>query len=317
MRNTSSGPYHGPVMIGDVGRRCAVSTWKVVTPLRSVVARDVPISISPSYSRANRLAFSTYEAHIPGYPYRLVWPRPIPAKYYTRGSSTDESSSILNVAAHISIKIFPANLREKHSIAGRPLDRRKPVGVLQQLGRRSFHTSSLRRSKTSEEKIEDTGPHKQNENGLPKVTEGGRPRTRATVTSKDETPSTSSQQLINRLPNISNIHRPTKEELLAAATGFWSRLKVRFKWFSIRSARPFNADEIGAFVSWVLLGHVLWIILGTTTFFSLAILAVNTVFAQGKLYELTLRKTTLIPDRNTCSLGRKLSHQVFRCQSRL
>lgn len=89
------------------------------------------------------------------------------------------------------------------------------------------------------------------------------------------------KNLIERLPNISHIQRPTKEELLAAATGFWSRLKVRFKWFSIRSGRPFNIDEISAFFSWILLGHVLWIILGTTTFFSLAILAVNTVFAQG------------------------------------
>lgn len=79
-----------------------------------------------------------------------------------------------------------------------------------------------------------------------------------------------------------HLHRPSREELLAAATGFWSRLKVRFKWFSIRSVRPFNMDEIGAFFSWVLLGHVLWIILGTTTFFSLLILAINTVFAQGK-----------------------------------
>ena len=88
---------------------------------------------------------------------------------------------------------------------------------------------------------------------------------------------------MERLPGIPHIHRPTKEELLGAATGFWSRLKVRFKWFSIRSVRPFNADDISAFFSWVLLGHVLWIILGTTTFFSLAIFAVNTVFAQETL----------------------------------
>lgn len=98
--------------------------------------------------------------------------------------------------------------------------------------------------------------------------------TSATMTNK---------HIMGRLPNITHIHRPTKEELLAAATGFWSRLKVRFKWFSIRSARPFNIDEIGAFFSWILVGHVLWIILGTTTFFSLAIFAVNTVFAQGKI----------------------------------
>ena len=91
------------------------------------------------------------------------------------------------------------------------------------------------------------------------------------------------KHLRNHLPDISHIHRPSREELLAAATGSWSRLKVRFKWFSIRSVRPFNADEIGAFFSWFLLGHVLWIILGTTTFFSLAIFAVNTVFAQETL----------------------------------
>ncbi|MCJ1323752.1 Mitochondrial distribution and morphology protein 31, mitochondrial precursor [Thelotrema lepadinum] len=80
-----------------------------------------------------------------------------------------------------------------------------------------------------------------------------------------------------------HMHRPTREELLAAATGFWSRLKVRFKWFSIRSVRPFNADEIGALISWIFLGHILWIIIGTTTFVSLAIFAVNTVFAQETL----------------------------------
>lgn len=85
------------------------------------------------------------------------------------------------------------------------------------------------------------------------------------------------------LPHLPKMpHRPTKEELLAAATGFWQRLKVRFKWFSIRSTRPFNADEWGAFLSWILFGHFVWILVGTTTFFSLLILMVNTVFAQGR-----------------------------------
>ncbi|KAI4209637.1 MAG: hypothetical protein LQ351_007437 [Letrouitia transgressa] len=95
--------------------------------------------------------------------------------------------------------------------------------------------------------------------------------------------SDTNKYVINRLPSIGHIHRPNKEELLAAATGFWSRLKVRFKWFSIRSVRPFNIDDIGAFFSWVLVGHVIWIILGTTTFFSLVIFMVNTVFAQETL----------------------------------
>ncbi|KAH6631554.1 mitochondrial distribution and morphology protein-domain-containing protein [Chaetomium tenue] len=78
-------------------------------------------------------------------------------------------------------------------------------------------------------------------------------------------------------------HRPTKEELLSAASGFRERLKVRFKWFSIRSMRPWNADEWGAFVSWFLFGHLVWILVGTTTFFSLIILTINTVFAQETL----------------------------------
>jgi len=78
-------------------------------------------------------------------------------------------------------------------------------------------------------------------------------------------------------------HRPTKEELLAAATNFRQRLKVRFKWMSIRSMRPWNADEWGAFVSWFMLGHLVWILLGTTTFFSLVILSINTVLAQETL----------------------------------
>lgn len=92
----------------------------------------------------------------------------------------------------------------------------------------------------------------------------------------------SQEHFYDRL-HMPQFHRPTKEELLSAATGFWSRLKVRFKWLTIKSVRPFNMDEIFGFFSWILLGHVVWIIVGTTTFVSLAILAINTVFAQETL----------------------------------
>ena len=47
--------------------------------------------------------------------------------------------------------------------------------------------------------------------------------------------------------------------------------------------RPFNVDEISGFISWLLVGHVIWIVVGTTTFFSLALLAINTIFAQETL----------------------------------
>lgn len=52
---------------------------------------------------------------------------------------------------------------------------------------------------------------------------------------------------------------------------------------TIRSVRPWNSDEWGAFVSWFMLGHLVWILLGTTTFFSIIIFSINTVMAQETL----------------------------------
>jgi distribution and morphology protein 31 len=83
--------------------------------------------------------------------------------------------------------------------------------------------------------------------------------------------------------HMPQFHRPTKEELMAAATGFWSRMRIRFKWSTIRSIRPYNVDEITGFLSWIFIGHLLWLVIGTTTFVSLAILAINTIFAQETL----------------------------------
>ncbi|KAF3919423.1 hypothetical protein ABW21_db0208135 [Orbilia brochopaga] len=85
---------------------------------------------------------------------------------------------------------------------------------------------------------------------------------------------------MERLPQI---HRPSVDELLAAASSAWDRLRIRFKWLTIRQIRPFNMDEISAFFSWIILGNLAWIVLGTTTFFSIAIWLVNTVFAQEYL----------------------------------
>ncbi|CAG8428110.1 unnamed protein product [Penicillium salamii] len=121
---------------------------------------------------------------------------------------------------------------------------------------------------------------------ISKVRESARDTSHQTVSSKPQDThyfTAPNRHLRDRLPHMPHLHRPTKEELLAAATGFWSRLKVRFKWFSIRSVRPYNLDEIAALFSWVLLGHIVWVVVGTTTFFSLLILAINTVFAQETL----------------------------------
>ncbi|MDI1491204.1 MAG: Mitochondrial distribution and morphology protein 31, mitochondrial precursor [Ramalina farinacea] len=141
-----------------------------------------------------------------------------------------------------------------------------------------FHTASIR---CAHDDITDVEAPRRKEHAerIPSVA----PQSNSPAAQSAPNASKQPRNLKDRLPHISHIPRPSREELLAAATGFWSRLKVRFKWFSIRSVRPFNNDEIGAFFSWFLLGHVLWVILGTTTFFSLAILAVNTVFAQETL----------------------------------
>ncbi|KAF1943439.1 hypothetical protein EJ02DRAFT_400478 [Clathrospora elynae] len=94
-------------------------------------------------------------------------------------------------------------------------------------------------------------------------------------------PSDASKPLLDRLPHaLPHLYRPSKAELLAAASGFWSRIKIHFKWLTIRSTRPFNADEIYALFSWIIAAHVLWIVLGTTTFFMLTIFLINTAFSQ-------------------------------------
>ena len=148
---------------------------------------------------------------------------------------------------------------------------------------RRFSTCTLRWKDFGQERNRSPNPDNQYSIRAPHATTPKKPEPSSAPFSPGALKGAANKQLRDRLPDISQIHRPSREELLAAATGFWSRLKVRFKWFSIRSVRPFNADEIGAFFSWFLLGHVLWIILGTTTFFSLAIFAVNTVFAQETL----------------------------------
>jgi distribution and morphology protein 31 len=93
--------------------------------------------------------------------------------------------------------------------------------------------------------------------------------------------STTKQEAMGIFERVSHIHRPTKDEMLAAATGAWQRLRIRTKWSLIRQMRPYSLEDIGAFFSWLLLGHVVWVVVGTTTFLSVAIFLVNSVSAQG------------------------------------
>ncbi|EGO25497.1 hypothetical protein SERLADRAFT_348153 [Serpula lacrymans var. lacrymans S7.9] len=80
--------------------------------------------------------------------------------------------------------------------------------------------------------------------------------------------------------SLSHLHRPTRDDFLRVATGFWQRLRIRFKWFTIRSFRRFNADDISAFITWFLMSQTLWILVGTTTFFSVVFATANSLRLQ-------------------------------------
>jgi mitochondrial distribution and morphology protein 31 len=122
---------------------------------------------------------------------------------------------------------------------------------------RNFHTPQTERSRAEVTKGGDSARN----DGVP--TKAVPPSDANQVDAKDPKPEldTVRTNSTDALPNKPQFHRPTKDELLAAATGFWSRLRVRFKWFSIRSVRPFNIDEITTLFSWVFLGHIIWVIL--------------------------------------------------------
>ncbi|KAF4630664.1 hypothetical protein G7Y89_g7479 [Cudoniella acicularis] len=160
---------------------------------------------------------------------------------------------------------------------------RSITSLAQKAWRRELHSSSrrwkgvtARRNKSSASSGQNGQKLSQNGNRSPKILPPAAKKPEPS--NKDVTPPATHNYL-----HLPHLHRPTKEELLAAATGFWSRLKVRFKWFSIRSSRPWNIDDWSAFVSWFVLGNIVWILVGTTTFFSLVIFSINTVFAQETL----------------------------------
>ncbi|CCX14269.1 Similar to Mitochondrial distribution and morphology protein 31; acc. no. P38880 [Pyronema omphalodes CBS 100304] len=71
--------------------------------------------------------------------------------------------------------------------------------------------------------------------------------------------------------------------MLAAATNAWQRLRIRTKWSLIRQMRPYSMEDIGAFFSWLVVGHVIWILVGTTSFLTATIFVVNSVSAQETL----------------------------------
>ncbi|KAL3236724.1 Mdm32p [Nakaseomyces bracarensis] len=82
-----------------------------------------------------------------------------------------------------------------------------------------------------------------------------------------------------------NQERQTRQMLLRDADNFLERFKVKTKWVLIRGNRPFSRDELYTLFSWLVLSQILWVVVGTTTFLSLLIMAFNTVFAKEMVGE--------------------------------
>ncbi|KAG7098363.1 hypothetical protein E1B28_000321 [Marasmius oreades] len=78
-----------------------------------------------------------------------------------------------------------------------------------------------------------------------------------------------------------HFHAPTRDDFLRVADGFWQRLRIRFKWFTIKSFRKFNADDISGIMTWVLMSQTVWILVGTTTFFSVVFAIANSLQLQN------------------------------------
>ncbi|KAL7413000.1 mitochondrial distribution and morphology protein family 31/32 [Mrakia frigida] len=61
---------------------------------------------------------------------------------------------------------------------------------------------------------------------------------------------------------------------------------IRWRWWTTRGFRKFGPDEWSAVVSWVLVGHLGWLVLGTTTFFCMVLYTANSLSLQGHVARL-------------------------------
>lgn len=284
-------------MAGNFGRKLYSSLWEAANPLFGRATRSTSSHFTYDAVTANTtqssygFTFKRQARNASSFsPQRTtqITKRFASGSFFALGFSP--SSSAVDTGATCAIgtdKILPH--RSYH------LDRRFFRNLTASAWKRGLHTGKDDRRKAETPKdasFKTDNPRNESQN-VRRSGDGGHEkisRTESTTThGQQQQLGPFNRNFMDRLPHMTNLHRPSKEELLAAATGFWSRLKVRFKWFSIRSVRPYNFDEITALFSWVLLGHVVWVVVGTTTFFSLIILAINTVFAQGMFNGLSIR----------------------------
>lgn len=81
--------------------------------------------------------------------------------------------------------------------------------------------------------------------------------------------------LATKPPAVENVEKVTKAHLLAQATSRWGRAWVHVRWPLTRNNRLFGVDDLSAVASWFVMGNLLWIVLGTTTFGLVAMYSVD------------------------------------------
>ncbi|OWB66358.1 hypothetical protein B5S33_g1286 [[Candida] boidinii] len=105
----------------------------------------------------------------------------------------------------------------------------------------------------------------------------------------------------------------SRREFLSQGRNFLHRTSLRLKWFLIRQNRPFNIDEVSAIISWILMGNLLWIIIGTTTFVGLMIYLCDFILGtetlkNSKLFKLFLKN--LVTFDNNMQMN--FNHENFK-----
>ncbi|KAF8502117.1 mitochondrial distribution and morphology protein-domain-containing protein [Russula emetica] len=145
--------------------------------------------------------------------------------------------------------------------------------------RRNFHSSCIRDNHPATHTArQNPGPQPQRQ----------KPISNQHITSDSLLPDNSSSNLHDNYPrffrrlaqSLPHVPRPSRDDFLNAANGMFQRMRVRVRWFFIRNFRKFNADDISAFVTWFLVGQGLWILIGTTTFFSAVFAVTNSLRLQ-------------------------------------
>ncbi|KAF9207332.1 Mitochondrial distribution and morphology protein 31, mitochondrial precursor [Haplosporangium sp. Z 27] len=115
--------------------------------------------------------------------------------------------------------------------------------------------------------------------------------------------SSSQNALVKYTPPIGPLDRVGRAQLLSAAPNFLARLKLRLKLLLMRQIRPWRLDDFIAMFSWAFIANVAFVLLGTTTFFSLVLAAANSLQFQGFV-------ASKISDYLTASTGVKVKFEA-------